>query len=296
MGHSIGISATNAATELFYEGCVDPIVDKKLLEVVNVEFDREKFGDDGFDFYYGIKLHTENIVDGDERIVKNIGESGGSISFCGQVYTTMDGIDSKISRLRTEFTLNYSLSSAGFELSAINTEQVAQVTNEEVVDIVEDVTITACLCDASFECNENPENVILQDNSLVSICLQQQTDGKKLEFRSILLQMISNDGYLYEPVTPNTEGLEEGANALTTITVNENTFDVLIETYLVTELFSDTQSTLTVKGTAEMDFNSNARSDSVQQFSMQMLVNGKDEKRVGCVLTKMFQKLGIGPK
>lgn len=296
MGHSIGLSATNAKIQLFYEGCVDPIPNKELLEVVNEEFDREKYADDGYDFYYGIKLHTENIAGGDERIVKNINQSGGSISFCGEVYTTMDGIDGKISRLRTEFTFKYSLTSGSFEVSTIKTEEFAGVTNEEIFDIVEDITITACLCDASFTCNENPENIILQDNSLVSICLKQQTDGKKLEFRSILLQMISNNGYLYEPVKPNADGLEEGANALTTITVNENTFDVLVETYLVTELFSATQSALTVKGTAEMDFSSNARSDSVRQFSLQLLVKGKDDKSAGCVLTKMFQKLGIGPK
>ena len=295
MGHSIGLSATNAAVELFYEGCVDPINNTQLLEVVNEEFDREKFADENYDLYYGIKLHTENIAGADERLVKNVGDSGGSISFCGQVHTSLDGIDSKISRLRTAFTLNYSLSSGSFELSALKTEELAEATTEEV-DIVGDITVTACLCDSSFTCNQNPESVVLQDNFPISICLKQDTEGEKLEFRSILLQMISSDGYLYEPVTPNAEGLEEGANALTTITVNEDTSDVLMETYLVTELFSSSQSVLTVKGTAEMDFSTNARSNSVTPFSLKLTLTSKKEESEGCVLTKMLKKIGVGSK
>ena len=295
MGHSIGLSATNAAVQLFYEGCVDPINNTQLLEVVNEEFDREKFAGESYDFYYGIKLHTENITDGDERLVKNVRESGGSISFCGQVFTSLDGIDSKISRLRTAFTLNYSLSSGSFELSTLKTEELSEATTEEV-DIVGDIMITACLCDSSFTCNQNPESIVLQDNSPISICLKQQTEGDKLEFKSILLQMINSDGYLYEPVTPNAEGLQEGANALTTITVNEATSDVLMQTYLVTELFSSTQSSLTVKGTAEMDFNNNARSNSITPFSLKLTLSSKEEESKGCVLTKMLKKIGVGTK
>ena len=118
---------------------------------------------------------------------------------------------------------------------------------------------------------------------------------QQLEFKSILLQMITDD-YFYEPVTPNSEGLEEGANALTTITVNEDTSDVLVETYLVTELFSNTESRLTVKGTAEMDFSSNARSNSLRQFSFDLKLSSKNEDREGsgCVLTKMLRKFGLG--
>ena len=294
MGHSIGLSATNATVQLFYKGCVDPINNTQLLELVNEDFDREKYAEDGFDLYYGIKYHTENIAGGDEKIVQKVGENGGSISFCGEVSTSLGGIDSKISRLRTAFTLNYSLSSGSFELSTLKTEQLAEATTEEV-DIVGDITVTACLCDSTFTCNQNPENVVLQDNFPISICLKQQTEGEKLKFKSILLQMISG-GYLYEPVTPNAEGLEEGANALTTITVNEDTSDVLVETYLVTELFSNTQSILTVKGTTEMDFNSNSRSNSLRQFSLELTLPGKneDDEGSGCVLTKMLKKFGLG--
>ena len=294
MGHSIGLSATNATIELFYEGCVVPINNTQLLEVVNEEFDREKFAEESYDLYYGIKLHTENIAGGDEKIVKKVGDNAGSISFCGEVSTSMDGIDSKISRFRTAFTLNYSLSSGSFELSTLKAEELAEATTEEV-DIVGGITVTACLCDSTFTCNQNPENVALQDNSPISICLKQQTEGEKLEFKSILLQMISDD-YFYEPVTPNDEGLEEGANALTTITVNEDTSDVLVETYLVTELFSNTESRLTVKGTAEMDFSSNARSNSLRQFSLDLKLSSKNEDREGsgCVLTKMLRKFGLG--
>ena len=294
MGHSIGLSATNAKVELFYNGCVDPINNTQLLELVNAEFDREKYAEKGYDFFYGIKLHTENIAGGDERIVKSIGESGGSISFCGEVSTSLDGINSKISRLRTQFTLNYSLSSGTFELSTVKTEELTAATTEEI-DIVGEITVNACLCDSSFTCNENPENIELQDNVPISICLKQQTEGEKLEFKSILLQMISGDGYLYEPVTPNAEGLEEGANALTTITVNDDTSDVLVETFLVTELFSTSQSLLTVKGTAEMDFSTNARSDSLRPFSLQLKLSSK-AKNKGCVLSKMFKKFGIGTR
>ena len=296
MGHSIGLSATNAKVELFYEGCVVPINNtrSKLLEVVNEEFDREKYAKDGYDFYYGIKVHTENISGGDDKIVKNIGENGGSISFCGEVSTSMDGIDSKISRLRTAFTLNYSLSSGNFVLTTLKTEELAEATTEDV-DIVGDIQITACLCDSQFTCNNNTENVLLQDNSPISICLKQETEGEKLEFKSILLQMISDD-YLYEPVTPNDDGLEQGANALTTITVDKDTSDVLVQTYLVTELFSNTESLLKVKGTAEMDFSTNARSDSLQQFSLDLKLSKKDEdgEGSGCVLTNMLQNLGLG--
>ena len=294
MGHSIGLSATNATVELFYDGCVDPINNTQLLELVYEDFDREKYADKGYDFFYGIKLHTENIAGGDERIVQSVGESSGSVSFCGEVSTSLDGIDSKISRLRTKFTLNYTLSSGNFELSTLKTEELAEATSEEV-DIVGDISITACLCDSSFTCNNNPENVELQDNVPISICLKQQTEGEKLEFKSILLQMISGDGYLYEPVTPNAEGLQEGANALTTITVNDDTSDVLVNTFLVTELFSASQSLLTVKGTAEMDFSTNARSNSLREFSLQLNLS-PNAKGEDCVLRKMLKNLGIGTR
>ena len=291
MGHSIGLSVTNATIHLFYDDCVDPINNKELLEVVHKEFDREKYAKDGYDFYYGIKVHTENISDGDEKIVKSVQENEGYLSFCGKVSASMGKFT--VNQYETKFKLKYNLKSGIFGLPSTQTDELAEVITEKV-DVVGDITINACLCDSSFTCNENPESIVLQDNSPVSICLKQQTEGEKLEFRSVLLQMISSNGYLYEPVTKSADGLEGGTNALTTIVVNEETSDILVKTYLVTELFSNSESFLTVKGTAEMDFDNNSRSNSLESFTFQLKIDSKKEDGKGCILKNLFQMFGVG--
>ena len=285
--YDIGSSATESDGALLYEGCLESIEDADLLEPIYSNYNSNKL-------VYAVKVHTNNMDTDDGRLVKKNGDDV-SLVFCLEVATYSNDFPFKISRYFTEYTINYNLTIGGFIVSDLFADTVVNAGNQEI-DVLLDNSIHACVCDDSaFDCDDDANGRVYEDSSPISICLSLLAQETNLQFTGIFMEMETTN-FRYNLTAFNEDGTGwETDNAFTNVVVGEasNKIVTKVSTILVTELFSTEPSFLTVKGLAEIDFTGTERSESREEFSLNLVLGSNKADSEGCALRGLLKKAGI---